>query len=110
VGLKKFATMREGRRPLVSTNPDHDFRVGESDKTYQHQPIGMAGFFVLTNTDRPQKVKDLKEVAGTLGFSSSQFRVWQTQRSAQVFNAAGSRNAAGFFVGVLLGVHFSKQP
>lgn len=73
--LKKIATMRDGRRPLVSANPDRDFRVGDSDKTYQHQPIGTTGFFVLTNTDSPQKVKDLKEVAGTLGFSSSQFRV-----------------------------------
>ena len=73
--LKKVATMRDGRRPLVSANPDRDFRVGDSDKTYQHQPIGKTGFFVLTNTDSLQKVKDLKEVAGTLGLSSSQFRV-----------------------------------
>lgn len=73
--LKKVVAMREGRRPLVSPNPDRDFRIGETDKTYQHQQIGTTGFFVLTNTDSAQKLKDLKEVAGTLGFPAHHFRV-----------------------------------
>lgn len=72
--LKMLATMREGRRPLVSTDPYRDSRIGDSDETHQHQPIGMTDFFDLTNTENPQKVKDLKQVAGTLGFCSSHFR------------------------------------
>ena len=72
--LKKLANMRDGRRPVISENPERDFRIGESDKIYQNQRISGTNFFVLTNVDNTQKIKLLKEVATTLGLSSVHFR------------------------------------
>jgi len=73
--LKQIACMRDGRRPLVSSDPDTDFRIGDSDKIYQNQEIGSTGTFVLTSTDSAQKVRDLREVAGVLGISADHFRI-----------------------------------
>lgn len=73
--IGKIAKMRDGRRPLVSSDPDSDFRIGDSEKIYQNQEIGSTGAFVLTSTDSEQKVRDLREVAGTLGIPAEHFRI-----------------------------------
>lgn len=74
--IQKITRMREGRRALITNNPEQDLRIGNTDKLYANQRIGRTRFFVNTNTDTPQKVKDLREVAAFLGFSSEQFRVY----------------------------------
>jgi hypothetical protein len=73
--LQSLTQLRVNRGPIVTQDPEHDYKNPQTGQLYAHQPVGSTGFFVLTHSATVEKVRDLGLVAETLGLSPLHFRV-----------------------------------
>jgi hypothetical protein len=72
--LEKLTQLRVSRGPLVSKNPEVDFRNRASGTAYAYLAIGRTPFFVLTNTSTPEKVGHVNLIAKQLGLPEAFLR------------------------------------
>jgi len=66
--LQKLARFRINRGPMVSTNPQSDYRNQKDGRIYAHQPIADSGYDILTHSQTSQKVSDIRNACKSLGF------------------------------------------
>jgi hypothetical protein len=65
--LTTLRNVRINRGPLVSNDPQNDFKNRTDGSIYQHQPILDTGYHVLTHSNSSQKVGDIKKACKALG-------------------------------------------
>jgi hypothetical protein len=66
--LEKLAGCRVSRGPLVTKNPQADYWNPAKENTYQNQPIGDSGYFVLTTNTTLEKAENIQRACEVLGF------------------------------------------
>lgn len=65
--LDALAQLRVNRGPLVSSNPDVDYRNSKSGQPYQHQAIPGTRFHVLTHSSTDEKLDIIRTAWRALG-------------------------------------------
>jgi hypothetical protein len=80
--LQKLARFRISRGPMVSNNPQIDFRNQKAGSIYGHQPISDSGYYMLTHSQNSQKVTDItKACQKALGFPVGAVEVEETEKN-----------------------------
>ena len=54
--LERLAGIQTGRGPLLSRRPAIDYRMGNDDRRYTNHPVADTGWYVLTHSDRHEKI------------------------------------------------------
>ena len=65
--LERLAQVRVNRGPLVSANPEVDYRNSKSGLPYQHQQIPGTQFHVLTHSSTDEKLEIMRTAWRALG-------------------------------------------
>ena len=71
--LEKVSKYPISRGPFISKIPSKDFLNEQNGTLYAHSEIGESGYFVLTHSDTPQKLKDIEGLCQFLGYPSDTF-------------------------------------
>jgi hypothetical protein len=81
--LQKLARFRIGAGPMVSDNPQSDFRNRKGHRIYMHRPIADSGYYMLTHSSTLQKVNDVSRACHTaLSFPIGAIVVEETEQNA----------------------------
>lgn len=59
--MQKLARVRVGRGPLLTRDPQVDFKM-PNGKLYGHMPFPTSDYFILTHSDNEQKVRDIEQI------------------------------------------------
>lgn len=79
--VEKLTQFRVSRGPLVSRDPARDFKNRVNGEVYQHQPIGDSGCFILTHSETPQKVQDIKNACQFLKLPNGMITVEEMRKN-----------------------------
>jgi len=83
IGEKILPTLqgvRINRGPLVSNDPQKDFKNNADGTLYQHQPILDTGYYVLTHSKTSQKVGDIQKACRALGLPAGMVAVAEADK------------------------------
>jgi hypothetical protein len=83
IGAQILTTLhhvRVNRGPLVSDDPQNDFKNHADGTVYQHQPILDTGHYVLTHSNTSQKVGDIQKASKALGLPPGMVVVFEIEK------------------------------
>jgi hypothetical protein len=78
--VEKLASFRISRGPLVSKDPNRDFRNHTNGTVYSHQRIAGTAFYVLTHSQTSQKVSDIRQACRFLGLPAGAITVTDVEK------------------------------
>jgi hypothetical protein len=64
--LERLAGIQTGRGPLLSRRPAIDYRLGSGGRTYMNHAVADTGWFVLTHSDRHEKIALIRRIGQRL--------------------------------------------
>jgi uncharacterized protein with ParB-like and HNH nuclease domain len=75
--FSKLERLRISRGPIISSDPSSDFVNQRRGTLFGHHPIPGTGYYVLTHSDRKQKVRDLQRMVNYLGLAQNSYIIQQ---------------------------------